>query len=265
MDFSEFEDVAHRLADAAATATLPHFRAGLAVENKLEGAFDPVTAADRDAERAIRDLIFNAYPDHGLLGEEFGVVEGASAYQWVVDPIDGTRAFVSGIPLWTTIIGLRHEGVPVFGMVDQPYIGDRFWGGAGRAAFRPAHGREGHAQGPIAPRACATLSDAILMTTFTGLFDPQTELDRYLRVERAVRLVRYSADAYAYCMVASGQIDLVVESKLEAYDIVGLVPIIEGAGGIITDWQGDPIRDGGTAVAAGDPRVHAETLALLNA
>ena len=260
MDLSEFEDFAHRLADAAATATLPHFRSGLAVENKLDGAFDPVTAADRDAERAIRDLVFEAYPDHGLLGEEFGVVEGAGAYQWVVDPIDGTRAFVSGIPLWTTIIGLRHAGVPVFGMVDQPYIGDRFWGGAGSATLRPTHGKLGR----IGTRACAKLADAILMTTFTGLFDPQTELDRYLRVERAVRLVRYSADAYAYCMVASGQIDLVVESKLEAYDIVGLVPIIEGAGGIITDWRGEPIRDGGTAVAAGDPRVHAETLELLN-
>jgi len=266
MTRDEFETFAHKLADAAANATLPHFRSGLAVENKEageeydDGAFDPVTVADRAAEEAIRDLIFATYPDHGMHGEEFGVVTGAGEYEWVVDPIDGTRSFVSGVPLWTTIIGLRKNGVPAFGMVDQPYVGDRFWGGAGSALSRHVEGTPRQ----IKTRACAGLADATLMTTAPQALKGSGDLDRYQRVERAVQLARYGADGYAYCLLAAGQIDLVIESGLQAYDVVGLIPIIEAAGGVITSWSGDSANEGGTAVAAGDRRIHQAALELLN-
>lgn len=267
MTRDEFETFAHRLADAAAAATLPYFRSGLAVENKEAGdafeagSFDPVTIADRAAEEVIRDLIFATYPDHGLHGEEFGVVRGAGAYEWVIDPIDGTRSFVSGIPLWTTIIGLRHNGAPVFGLVDQPYVGDRFWGGNGEAQSRHGSGQAHE----IHTRACAGLSGATMMTTAPSALKGPGELERYRKVERAVQLARYGADGYAYCLLAAGHIDLVIESGLQAYDVVGLIPIIESAGGIVTSWTGEPANVGGTVVAAGDRRAHAAALELLNA
>ncbi|WP_436639125.1 histidinol-phosphatase [Microbaculum sp. FT89] len=267
MTRDEFETFAHRLADAAAAATLPHFRSALAVENKIGAddgsaeAFDPVTVADRAAEQAIRDLIFEAYPDHGLHGEEFGIVPGAGVYEWVIDPIDGTRSFVSGVPLWTTIIGLRRNGVPLYGLVDQPYVGDRFWGGEGSAFTRCRDGEPRQ----IRTRACASLAEATMMTTAPAAISGPGERARYEKVERQVRLARYGADGYAYCLLAAGQIDLVIESGLQAYDVVGLVPIIEAAGGVFTSWSGDDAHYGGTVVAAGDPRVHAAALEALNA
>ncbi len=266
----EFETFAHALADAAAAATLPHFRSTLAVENKLEAgdgpnsggersAFDPVTVADRAAEEAIRDLIFKTYPDHGLHGEEFGKVKGAGTYEWVVDPIDGTRSFMSGVPLWTTIIGLRHDGVPTCGLVDQPYVGDRFWGCEGTAWTRH---RNGEAR-EIHTRPCADLSGATMMTTTPGIM-VGGDRDRYDEVERRVRLARYGADGYAYCLLAAGQIDLVIETGLEAYDVVGLIPVIEAAGGLFTSWTGGSANEGGRVIAAGDARVHAAALEILN-
>ncbi|TCT13279.1 myo-inositol-1(or 4)-monophosphatase [Tepidamorphus gemmatus] len=261
MSDTEIELLAHRLADAAAAAALPYFRSGLTVENKAEGAYDPVTAADRDAELAIREIILRERPDHGFLGEEFGALPGNGTWQWVVDPVDGTRSFVSGIPLWTTIIGLRRHGTPVFGLVDQPYVGDRFWGAVGAGArMRNRFGQEV----PIRTRACAALADATLMTTTPALMTGPGERERYDAVERAVRLARYGADGYAYCMLAAGQIDLVVETGLQSYDVVGLIPIIEAAGGVLTSWDGGSANEGGPVIAAGDPRIHAAALEILN-
>lgn len=260
MTRDEFDTFAHRLADAASAATLPHFRSPLAVENKEAEAFDPVTAADRAAEMAIRDLIFSTYPDHGLHGEEFGIVPGAGTYEWVVDPIDGTRSFVSGVPLWTTIIGLRRDGVPAFGLVDQPYVGDRFWGGDGTAWTRHRDGDRRR----LRTRACGRLSDAMLMTTTPAIMSDPRQRARYDHVEREVRLARYGADAYAYCLVAAGHVDLVVESGLQPYDIVGLIPLIEAAGGVVTSWSGESANGGGAVIAAGDPRLHEQALNLLN-
>jgi len=260
----EFVTFAHRLADAAGAAALPHFRSALAVENKLEasgGKFDPVTVADRAAEQAIRSLVFETYPDHGLHGEEFGIVEGAGTYEWVVDPIDGTRSFMSGIPLWTTIIGLRIEGVPAFGMVDQSYIGDRFWGGSGAAFTRHGDGDTV----PMRTRACSSLAEATLMTTTPAMMIGPGEREKYDAVEARVRLARYGADGYAYCLLAAGQIDLIIENGLEAYDVVGLIPMIEAAGGVFTTWTGGSANEGGAVVAAGDKRVHAAALEILNA
>lgn len=261
MSDTEIELLAHRLADAAAAAALPYFRSGLAIENKAEGAYDPVTAADRDAELAIREIIRRERPDHGFLGEEFGALPGDGTWQWVVDPVDGTRSFVSGIPLWTTIIGLRQHGVPVFGLVDQPYVGDRFWGAAGAGArMRNRFGQDV----PIRTRSCARLADATLMTTTPALMRGPGERERYDAVECAVRLARYGADGYAYCMLAAGQIDLVIETGLQSYDVVGLIPIIEAAGGLLTSWDGGSANEGGPVIAAGDRRVHAVALEILN-
>ncbi len=260
MDISALAALAHRLADAAASATVPRFRTGLAVEDKGDGRFDPVTEADRGAERAIRDLLEMEFPGHGMIGEEFGRLEGSSPFEWVVDPVDGTRSFMSGVPLWTTIIGLRIDGDPALGLVDQPYVGDRFWGHAGTARMRDRWNRAR----PIATRPCATLADATLMTTSPDMMAAPGERERYDAVESSVRLARYGADGYAYCLLAAGSIDLVVESGLQPYDVVGLIPVIEAAGGIITTWTGGSANEGGAIVAAGDRRVHEAAVAILS-
>ncbi len=246
------------LADAASEAIMPHFRASGAVDNKAASGFDPVTAGDRAAEAALRALINTTYPDHGIMGEEFGNENLDADHVWVLDPIDGTRAFISGLPVWGTLIGLLAGGRPILGMMAQPFTGERFSG----------DGLTAHYTGPGGPsalktRACVSLSDAVLSTTTPALFKG-AERDSYLRVEEQVRLVRYGTDCYAYCMVAAGFMDAVVETGLHPYDIVALIPVIEGAGGRVTNWEGGPASAGGRVVAAGDPRLHAEILETLN-
>ena len=260
MTFDEFAEFAHCLADAADAETLPRFRQPIGIDHKDgKGFFDPVTDADRRAEAAIRALIDREYPDHAILGEEYGITEGTSGHEWVIDPIDGTRSYIGGIPLWTTIIGLKIDGVPAFGMVTQPFTGERFWGGAGTARMS-TRGEER----AISTRDCASLDTAILMTTTPFLFDEPDLRERYQAVEGACRLPRYGGDGYAYCMIAAGQIDLVVEAGLAPYDIVGLIPVIEAAGGLVTTWDNGPAGNGGRIVAAGDAWVHAEARALLS-
>lgn len=264
MEFQDFSAFAHRLADAAAEVTLPLFRASVSVDDKggPQGAgFDPVTEADRGSETAMRRLIEAELPEHGILGEEFEERETTSGWRWVLDPVDGTRSFISGIPLWTTIIGLERDGVPVYGMVDQPYVGDRFWGHGSGSFCRNRFGSET----PMRTRACASLDAATLMTTSPSMMPDARARERYDEVESRVRLVRYGADAYAYQMLAAGRIDLVVEAGLQPYDIVGIIPIVEGAGGLVTTWEGAPAAGGGAIVAAGDARVHAAALKLLAA
>ncbi|ESR24257.1 histidinol-phosphatase [Lutibaculum baratangense] len=261
MDFREFEDFAHRLADAAAAVTLRLFRGSLAVDDKGATGFDPVTEADRGAEAAMRDLIAAEYPDHGVLGEEFEETRSGSGWRWVLDPLDGTRSFISGIPLWTTIIGLEKDGEPVFGLVDQPYVGDRFWGDGSVAYRRDRFG----GGGALKTRPCAALAEATLMTTTPEMMPDAASLARYESVEAEARLVRYSADAYAYMMVAAGRVDLVVEAGLKPYDIVGIIPILRGAGGFVTAWDGGPASAGGHVVAAGDRALHGEAMRRLSA
>lgn len=246
-----------RLADAAAEVIMPRFRAGIAVDNKKAGGFDPVTAADREAELAMRRLIAAEHPDHGIYGEEYGTLGLDREHVWVLDPIDGTRSFIAGVPLWGTLIGLRRDGRPAVGMMNQPFIGERFFGDGASADYVGPDGKRA-----LRTRACADLAEATLFTTTPALFTAE-ERPRFDAVERAARLSRYGTDCYAYCMIAAGSVDLVIESGLEAYDITALVPIIEGAGGIITDWSGAPVTDGGEVVAAGDPRVHEAALRLL--
>lgn len=246
-----------RLGDVAAAAILPHFRTRMDVDNKLSSGFDPVTVADRAAEEAMRALIAATYPEHGILGEEFDPVALDAEHVWVLDPIDGTRAFISGLPVWGTLIGLKRNGKPIAGMMVQPFTGERFAGGPDGASYRGPDGSR-----PLATRPCAALADATLFTTSPHIFTP-AERAAYDGVERAARLFRYGCDCYAYCMVAAGQIDIVVESGLKPFDVVALVPVIEAAGGIVTTWDGGDPSNGGRILACGDKRVHAEAMRLL--
>ncbi len=250
-----FED----LAKISAEVILPLFRSGLSVADKAgASAFDPVTEADRSAEAMIRAQIKATFPEDGILGEEFGSENMQAEYLWVIDPIDGTRSFVCGIPLWGTLIGLLRNGTPIYGMMHQPYIGELFTGDSKSAFLKTA--REKRA---LSVRACASLSDAYLMTTTPTMFAPD-KISQYQTIERQCRLARYGADCYAYMMLASGQIDLVIESGLKPYDILPLVPIIEGAGGIVTNWKGRPVCEDGDVLASGDRRIHEAALRLLN-
>ncbi|MFZ5962913.1 histidinol-phosphatase [Thalassococcus sp. BH17M4-6] len=249
---------AHRLADAARAAILPHFRAiGLSADNKLADGFDPVTVADRAAEEAMRDILAADRPDDGILGEEFGHQPGSSGLTWVLDPIDGTRGFISGTPTWGVLIALSDANGPFLGIVDQPYIGERFVGGVGQAAWTGPQGG-----GALRTRQTQTLEDAVLFTTFPEVGTPD-DRRAFERVAAEVRLTRYGVDCYAYALLAMGQVDLVIEAGLNAYDIQAPIAVIEAAGGIVTDWQGGPAHDGGRALAAATPALHAAALARL--
>jgi len=238
------------LADVAAAAILPLFRTRLMIEDKGKAGFDPVTLADRAAEAAMRKLIVADYPAHGIVGEEYGPEKEDAEYVWVLDPIDGTRSFITGLPLWGVLIGLLHKGVPVLGMMAQPFTGERFAGDGTEAWLTRNGGRH-----PLATRACAEISAAALLTTSPSIF-AGGDRESYQRVERGVRLARYGTDCYGYCMVAAGHADLVIEAGLQPYDIVALIPIIEGAGGRVSNWEGGSAAAGGRVVASGDARLH---------
>jgi myo-inositol-1(or 4)-monophosphatase len=254
IDFSSFVD---QLAAVSGQIILPFFRTALAIDNKKPGGFDPVTAADRAAEDAMRQTIRNVFPEHGILGEEYGAEQTSSEYVWVLDPIDGTKSFISGMVAWGTLIGLMRHGEPAFGMMHQPFTREHFSGDGGAAHYRgPAGNRALHV------RACASLSDTVLYTTSPLLMNKSDRAD-FVRVENAVKLSRYGGDCYAYCMLAAGQIDLIIETELKAHDIVPLMPIITGAGGIVTTWDNGPAQAGGRIVVAGDRRVHKAALEIL--
>lgn len=247
------------LADAARAAILPHFRAAVDVANKKnDGKFDPVTIADRDAEQIIRTLISKTYPEDGIIGEEFGSAASRSGLTWCIDPIDGTRAFITGVPQWGVLIGLHDGRAPVLGVMDQPFTGERFAG-----SRLGAHLTHNGKSTPLRTRLCTDLSDAVLTTTHPGAFGKKSEHDAYLRVAGRARLHRYGGDCYAYAMLAHGLIDLVIETALQPWDIQALIPIITAAGGVITNWSGGPADQGGQVIAAGDARLHAAALELL--
>jgi len=254
IDFSSFVD---RLAGVSAETILPFFRTALAVDNKKTGGFDPVTAADRAAEQAMRALIRQSFPGHGVIGEEYGADRTDAEYIWVLDPIDGTKSFITGMVAWGTLIGLMRFGEPVFGMMNQPFTRERFSGDGGAARYRgPTGSRDLHV------RACASLEDAILTTTSPLLMNAGDRA-RFGRLEDVVKLSRYGGDCYAYCMLAAGLIDLVVETEIKPHDIIPLIPVITGAGGIVTTWENGPAQDGGRIVVAGDERVHQAALEIL--
>ena len=256
----------HRLADASGDVIRPYFRRKIAVVDKgakdpaiAATMFDPVTAADKGGEEAIRAILAREAPEDGILGEEFPEKTGRNGRIWVLDPVDGTRAFISGQTQWGTLIALNENGYPTLGMLDQPVTRERFIGTAEHAAL---HSPEGIA--PLSVRPCAGLSEAVLMTTHPWAYFDEGEAAVFRRLADSARMSRFGGDCYAYGLLAMGFVDVIVEARLNAWDIQALIPIVEGAGGIITSWTGAPCAEGGRVIAAGDRRVHAEALEILN-
>ncbi|MGJ8546921.1 MAG: histidinol-phosphatase [Sulfitobacter sp.] len=256
----DIEITAHVMADAARAAILPHFRsASLGADNKLAGGYDPVTEADRAAERAMRAVLAERRPDDAILGEEYGASAGTSGLTWVLDPIDGTRGFVSGTPTWGVLIALSDAAGPFFGMIDQPYIGERFTGSPKGAELVGPHGTQ-----MIRTRAPRALGEAVIFTTFPEVGTAE-DARMFAELAGKCQLTRYGMDCYAYALLAAGQVDLVMEAGLNAYDIQAPIALIHAAGGIVTDWNGGPAHEGGQALAAANAEIHAEALAVIAA
>ena len=250
--------VGHLLADAARAATLPFFRkADLVADNKLAGGYDPVTIADCEAERVMREILARERPQDAVLGEEYGASSGTSGLTWVLDPIDGTRGFVSGTPTWGVLIALGDASGPFFGIIDQPYIGERFVGTPLGAELTGPNGKSA-----LVTRPPRDLSQSTVMTTFPEV-GSSDEGAAFAEVSRRARLTRYGMDCYAYGLVAAGQIDLVIEAGLQPYDIQAPIAVVQAAGGIVTDWRGGPAHNGGRVVAAANAQIHAQALAVL--
>lgn len=258
IDYAEVEAIAVRMAQAARSEILPYFRSrGLLQDNKAAAGFDPVTEADRSAEQAMRAILRRERPMDAILGEEFGPTSGTSGLTWVLDPIDGTRGFVSGTPTWGILIALSDARGPRFGLIDQPYIGERFIGAPDGGRFEGPHG-----SGKLVTLAPRDLSQASVFTTFPEVGSPR-EGAAFRAVASRARLTRYGMDCYAYALLAAGQIDLVIEAGLQAYDIQAPIAVIEAAGGMVTNWEGGPAHHGGRALAAANPQIHAQALGIL--
>jgi myo-inositol-1(or 4)-monophosphatase len=263
-DFDLFLAFARALAKSSGELVLPYYRRPIDIQDKniAKGIaeFDPVTVADKAVEELIRREVERRFPEHGFLGEEFGSTRPEAPYQWIVDPIDGTRAFMMGLPTWGTLIALSHEGKPVLGVMGQPFTGEVFW------STREAS----HTSGPLGEhvlktRACPNLANAVLACTSPALFKTVHERARFEAVAGLTKMTRYGGDCYIYALLAAGHIDLVIEANLQSFDVAALIPIIERAGGIITTWAGQPALEGGQIIAAGERRVYDEAIAVLGA
>lgn len=261
-DYARLEAFTLCLTEAAAAAALPLFRLrDLGTDNKLEhlSRFDPVTEADKGAERAIRALIKETFPEHGVIGEEYGEDRPDAEFVWVLDPVDGTRAFISGLPLWTTLIGLRHRGRPVLGAIAQPVLGEVFLGSPLGSRLVTASG-----SAPLRVRAAAPLAQAVMGTTDPFLFQG-AEADAYGHLVQATRLARYGCDAYAFAMVAQGTMDMALETGLKPWDIEAIIPVIENAGGVVSNWRGEPVGpEAGQVLAASSRALLDEALTHLS-
>jgi inositol-phosphate phosphatase/L-galactose 1-phosphate phosphatase/histidinol-phosphatase len=251
----DFEALAMRLADAAGAEILKYWRQPIDVDDKADDS--PVTIADREAERVMRALINQTFPDHGILGEEFGNERLDASHVWVLDPVDGTRSFITGMPCFGTLIGLWRAGQPVLGVIDQPVAKERWLGLSGGGCT--LNGK------PVRARPCPDLNKAALHSTGPEIFKAD-QLARFERLRKQVKLSRGSADCYAYALLATGFVDLVCEAGLKPFDYAAIVPVVEAAGGIVTDWQGQPLnlQSDGSILAAGDKRAHAQALEVLN-
>ena len=258
-EYSDILEVAHEMADAARAAILPLFRSTvLSADNKLAQGFDPVTQADRAAERAMRDVLARRRPQDAILGEEFAATSGTSPYRWVLDPIDGTRAFLCGAPTWGVLIALEYDQQgPVFGMIDQPYTGERFAGYGDTAWLNTMQG-----SADLSTSQRQKLDDAILCSTFPEI-GTRDEKQAFDQVAQRCKLIRYGLDCYAYALLAAGHIDLVIEAGLNAYDVQAPIAVIQAAGGVVTNWSGGPAHDGGQIIAAANPVLHRQAISFL--
>ena len=250
--------VAHLIADAARPETLHLFRSpGLVADDKGRGHFDPVTAADRAAEAAMRAVIARERPDDGILGEEMGIRAGTSGLTWVLDPIDGTRGYLCGTPTWGVLVSVADATGPLFGLIDQPFIGERFIGGFGLSEVRGPHGTH-----PLATRPSRSLGSAIMLTTFPEV-GTKVEGRAFRAVADRMQLTRYGMDCYGYALLAAGQVDLVIEAGLKPYDVHAPICVIQAAGGIVSNWQGGAAHHGGRIIAAANRDIHAVALQIL--
>ena len=257
-DLAAIRETAAALADAARMETLRHFRSPLlAPDNKAASGFDPVTEADRACERAMRAILAERRPRDAILGEEYGPMPGTTGLTWVLDPIDGTRAYLCGAPTWGVLIGVTDAQGAVYGLIDQPWTGERFEGGPGVSGVTAPQGSR-----ELSVRRGVALEQATLMTTYPEVGGADDTV-AFRRVADAVRLTRYGFDCYAYALLALGQVDLVIEAGLQPYDVVAPIAVVEAAGGIVTDWAGGPAHAGGRVIAAATPELHAQALALL--
>jgi len=259
-DLTDITNFAEQLADAAGAAIMPFFRERPAVTDKGgNGWFDPVTEADQAGERAMRQLIETTFPAHGILGEEEDEKPEQGEGRWVLDPIDGTRAFMSGLPTWGTLIAFDPGSGPAVGVIDQPYLKERWVAGPQGGRFDSPVGERA-----LATSGCTKLDDAILMATHPEIFVTSDERAGFDAVAARSKLLRWGGDCYSYGLVALGLSDLVIEANLKPFDIQAIIPVIKAAGGVITDWQGDDAQDGGQVIAAATPKLHEEALKLLN-
>lgn len=265
----ELFDFVYSAVQLAGKESLRYFRTGLSVDNKATiGKFDPVTEADKAVERRLRELIGEAFPEHAIMGEEFAPLAGAdgNCFRWLIDPIDGTRSFISGVPAWGVLLALLYKDQPLLGVMHQPYLNETFVG--------LLHQKEQQAwffrdqillDQPLSVSRVDSLEQAILFSTHPEIFEHiPGALERYQAVAERCKLMRYGGDCYCYCLLAMGQIDLVIEADLQDYDILPLVPIVEAAGGVISTWDGKPVRAGGQVVAAATPELHQQALRVLN-
>jgi myo-inositol-1(or 4)-monophosphatase len=255
---NELREFLRDLVGIAARGSLTYFRREIAVENKREDRFDPVTIADRETEDLLRAAIQKRYPTHGIIGEERTAHNPTARMQWVIDPIDGTKAYLCGLPTWATLIGLCDNGRPVLGLMSQPVVGEYFIGGY-NAASNVTHSGEV----VIRTSNIVDLTQSFVFATSPEMFAPDTELPRFQALSAKTRMTRYGVDSYAYCLLAAGYVDIVAEAGLGFYDIAALIPIIEAAGGVVSDWEGAPVRGGGTVVAAANATLHRAALAAL--
>ncbi len=260
-DIKKLEPVLHELADCSAKVIIPFFRAKLDVDEKHEkGIYDPVTEADRGAEKVMRALIEKRFADHGIIGEEFGDKAPDSELCWVFDPIDGTRAFIIGAPTWGTLIGLNQRNQPILGMMNQPFTGERFWGGPQGAYYQ----RFTDEKIRLTTSTVTDLTKATLASTAPEHFADKKDWRKFSALSDKTRMTRYGYDCYAYCLLSLGLVDLVCEAGLATYDIAPLVPIIRAAGGVVTTWEnGDPTQ-GGAILASANQELHDKALTVLS-
>jgi myo-inositol-1(or 4)-monophosphatase len=258
-DWTELTNFAVSLARASETEILPYFRRNTAVEVKPHVDWDPVTEGDKAGERIIRKMIEDRFPDHGINGEEYGVKPGKSGFEWVLDPVDGTRAFVSGMPTWATLIALNFEGKPMVGVMNQPFVGDMFYGNP-EGAWNNYRG----ATEAIRTRQDVGVSNAVAGTTAPELYRSDNDQQAFQKLRKKVKLMRYGGDAYFFAVLAAGHIDLALDAGLQAYDIAALIPIIEGAGGAVGSWSGSVPAEGGNIICAGSQTLLKQAIEVMN-
>ncbi len=257
-DWQDLTRFAMALARASAIEILPWFRRNAEIAVKAGPVWDPVTEGDRAGERVIRKMIEERYPDHGINGEEYGVKEGRSGFTWILDPVDGTRSFVCGMPTWATLIGLTFEGQPVVGLMNQPFVGDMFYGSPEGAWLD--HRGDSHA---IRTRTGVGLAAATIGTTAPELYRSPPDYAGFERLRKKAQLTRYGGDAYFFAVMAAGHIDIAMDANLQTYDIAPLLPIVTGAGGVYAEWTGGNAATGGNVITAGSQALLEEALTVM--